>query len=93
VSPLVTAAIGALTTISTVGGFLLAHAGAIKKEYVMVRTEISNFIASVEKLEAAVVARLSQPTPLAPEDVAALADATAKADALTASLSQPVAPQ
>lgn len=91
-SPLVTAAVGALTTISTVGGFLLAHAGAIKKEYVMVRTEIASFIASVEKLEAAAAARLAQPQPLAPEEAAALADATAKADALTASLAAPVTP-
>jgi len=91
-SPLVTALVGALTTISTVGGFLLAHAATIKKEYVMVRTEIASFIASVEKLEAAFAARLAQPGALAPEETAALADATAKADALAASLSTPVAP-
>lgn len=91
-SPLVTAAIGALSTITTVGGFLILHWAAIKKEYTMVRTEIAKFIASVEALEAAVVARLSQPGQLAPEEVTALADATAKADALTASLTTPVAP-
>lgn len=92
-SPLVTAAVGALSTVSTIGGALILHWAAIKKEYVMVRTEISNFITSVEKLEAAVVARLAQPGALSPEETAALADATAKADALTASLSTPPAPQ
>lgn len=85
-SPLVTAAIGALTTISTVGGFLLAHAGAIKKEYVMVRTEIASFITAVEAFEAAVTARLAQPAPLTPEETTALADAQAKVVAATQSV-------
>jgi hypothetical protein len=86
VSPLVTATIGALTTISTVGGFLLAHAGAIKKEYVMVRTEIASFISAVEAFTVAVNARLAQPAPLSPEETAALADAQAKVVAATAAV-------
>lgn len=88
-SPLVAASIGALTTISTVGGLLLAHAATIKKEYVMVRAEIASFIASVEALEAAIAARLAQPAPLTPEEVAALADAQAKVVAATAAVGAP----
>jgi hypothetical protein len=88
-SPIVAEAIGALTTISAVGGFLLAHAGAIAKEYKMVRTEIASFIAAVETFEAAVTARLAQPAPLTPEETAALADAQAKVIAATAAVTTP----
>ncbi len=91
-SPVATAAIGALTTISTVGGFLLAHAGAIKKEYVMVRADIQAFITAVEALESAINARMARPAPVLtpdPDEVAALADATAKAQALAATVSAP----
>lgn len=91
-SPLVTAAVGALTTISTVGAFLLAHAGAIKKEYQMVRADVQAFITAVEQLEAAINARIARPAPVLtpdPDEVAALADATAKANALAAVVSQP----
>lgn len=92
-SPLVTAAIGALSTISTVGAFLLAHAGAIKKEYVMVRTEIASFITAVETFTSAVNARLAQPVPLSADETAALADAQAKVVAATAAVSNPVVAQ
>lgn len=88
-SPLVTAAIGALTTISTVGGFLLAHAATIKKEYVMVRQEIADFITAVKALEAAVQARLAQPAPLSADEKAALAAATADVVAATAAVNAP----
>lgn len=92
-SPLVTAAVGALTTISTVGGFLLAHAGAIKKEYVMVRTEIASFITAVDTFTAAVTARLAQPAPLSADETTALADAQAKVIAATTAVNAPaVAP-
>jgi hypothetical protein len=89
VSPLVTAAIGALTTISTVGAFLLAHIATIKKEYTMVRTEIASFITAVEAFEAAVTARIAQPAPLTPEEVAALVDAQAKVVAATVVVGTP----
>lgn len=92
-SPLVTTAVGALTTIATVGGFLVAHAAvikshiaAIKKEFAMVRPEIQQFIDAVTAFEAAVTARLAQPAPLSPEEVAALADANAKVVAATAAV-------
>ncbi len=91
-SPLVTAAVGALTTISTVGGFLLAHAATIKKEYVMVRADIQAFITAVETLEAAINARMARPAPVLtpdPDETAAIADATAKAQALAAVVSAP----
>lgn len=85
-SPLATA----LGSVGTVAAFLVTHYAAIKKEYVMVRTEIATFIASAERLEAAIATRLAQPSPLTAEETAALADATAKADAATAAVSSPV---
>lgn len=99
-SPLVAAAIGALTTISAVGGFLLMHAGAIKahvndikKESAMVRSEIANCITAFDAFAAAVETRLAQPAPLSAEESAALAAAQARAVAATAVVSQPAAAQ
>lgn len=88
-SPLVTAAVGALSTISTVGGFLILHAAAIKKEYLMVRTEIASFISAVDTFVAAVAARNAQPQPLSAEESAALADAQARVVAATATVTAP----
>lgn len=88
-SPLVSA----LGSVGTVAAFLVTHYAAIKKEYVMVRDEIAKFITAVDTLSAAVNARLSQPAPLTAEESAALADATAKAVALTSVVSSPVVPQ
>jgi hypothetical protein len=98
-SPVVAAAVGALTTISTVGGFLIAHAVWIrdhlaeaKKEYQMIRTDVQAFLTAVESLEAAVTARMARPTPAAtpdPDEVAAISDATAKVVALAAVVSAP----
>lgn len=88
-SPIVTAAVSALTTISTVGGFLILHWAAIKKEYQMVRTEIANFITAVQNFEAAVAARLAQPATLTPEEISALADAQAKVVAATVAVGTP----
>lgn len=91
-SPLATAAIGALTTISTVGAFLLAHIATIKKEYAMVRADVQAFITAVQALEAAIADRMGRPVPVLtpdPDEVQALADATAKATALAAVVSAP----
>lgn len=98
-SHVVTVAVGALSTIAAVVGFLVMHTSAIKKyldeakkEYAMIRPEIASFIAAVEALEAAITARLARPAPVLtpdPDEVAALADATAKATALAAVVSAP----
>lgn len=91
-SPVVAAVVGALTTISTVGGFLVAHAATIRKEYTMVRSDIQAFLTAVEGLEAAIAARMARPAPVLtpdPDELAAVVDATAKVNALTAAVSAP----
>lgn len=92
-SPLVTAAISAFTTITTIGGFLIAHRSAIKKEYLMIRQQIQDFVTAVQTFESAVTARLAQPAPLTAEETAALATAQAQVQAATAAVSSPAVPQ
>lgn len=98
-SHVVTVAVGALSTIATVIGFLVMHTSAIKKyldeakkEYAMIRPDVQAFITAVQALEAAVTDRMARPAPVLtpdPDEVQALADATAKATALAAVVSAP----